>query len=153
MKEKFPHHQFAAGVVVFHVDSKGILTWLIIKNTAGHWEFPKGHAEAGESWIQTALRELTEESGITDINLIPGFSRQIRYVFRDRRKRIIHKVVHFAMGKTNTTTVRLSHEHIDFAYLPITDAISRLTHAATRAVLRDAHAFIQSNPLTDNSKC
>ena len=39
----------------------------------GHWDFPKGHIDEGESEIQTALRELEEETGIAHTNVIAGF--------------------------------------------------------------------------------
>ena len=38
---------------------------LLIKHNGGHWAFPKGHVEAGESEEQTALREVQEETGLT----------------------------------------------------------------------------------------
>ena len=38
---------------------------LIIRNkNGGHWSFPKGHVEKGESEYQTALRETKEETGL-----------------------------------------------------------------------------------------
>jgi bis(5'-nucleosidyl)-tetraphosphatase len=137
---------FAAGVVIFRIDEDGSRSYLVIKNHAGHWELPKGHSEPGEEWIQTALREATEETGIDDIELIPDFSRQTRYVFRDRKRGIIQKVVCFALGRTKSESVRLSYEHTDFLFLPIEQAIARLTHAATRAVLHDAEVFLNPVP-------
>lgn len=38
---------------------------LLIQHHAGHWAFPKGHAEPGETSIQAAERELQEETGLT----------------------------------------------------------------------------------------
>jgi 8-oxo-dGTP pyrophosphatase MutT (NUDIX family) len=143
-----PYHDFAAGVVVFHVDGVGERTYLIIKSAAGHWELPKGHAEPGESWRQTAVRELREETGIEDIQLVPGFARQIRYVFRDRNRGVVYKIVSFALGQTRSTAIRLSHEHTEFAFVAFGQAIERLTHAGTRAVLRDADAAVVQSPLS-----
>ena len=39
-----------------------------------HWDFPKGLMEAGETPKQTALREVREESGITDLEFPWGKS-------------------------------------------------------------------------------
>ena len=38
----------------------------------GHWDFPKGHIDDGETEIQTALRELEEETGIANVDLVEG---------------------------------------------------------------------------------
>ena len=45
--------------------------YLIVLQTNNCWSFPKGHMDRGESEIQTALRELYEETGLT-ATLIPG---------------------------------------------------------------------------------
>ena len=37
---------------------------LLVQHQAGHWAFPKGHAEIGEEPKQTAERELLEETGL-----------------------------------------------------------------------------------------
>lgn len=36
----------------------------LIKHRRGHWGFPKGHLEAGETPEQAAARELEEETGL-----------------------------------------------------------------------------------------
>ena len=44
----------------------------------GHWSFPKGHVEEGESERQTALREVHEETGLS-IRLYDGFRESVEY--------------------------------------------------------------------------
>ena len=44
----------------------------------GHWSFPKGHVEAGETERQTALREVKEETGLS-IRLYDGFRESVEY--------------------------------------------------------------------------
>ena len=39
----------------------------------GHWDFPKGHIETNETEIMTALRELEEETGISNAEYEIGF--------------------------------------------------------------------------------
>jgi 8-oxo-dGTP pyrophosphatase MutT (NUDIX family) len=138
-----PRRDFAAGFVIFRLDEKGQRTYLVVKNIAGHWELPKGHPKDGESWIQTALRELEEETGIEDARPIPGFARQIEYVFRNRRVGLVRKTVCFALSQTKMHKIHLSREHTQSVFLQYDAAISRLTHAGTRAVLRDAEHFLR----------
>jgi bis(5'-nucleosidyl)-tetraphosphatase len=137
-----PRRDFAAGFVIFRLNEKGERSYLVMKNAAGHWELPKGHAKAGETWIQTAVRELEEETGICDAQPMPGFARQIEYVFRDRRVGLVRKTVCFAMSQTKTRKIHLSREHTESSFLQFDAAINRLTHAGTRAVLRDAEHFL-----------
>lgn len=45
--------------------------YLILLQTNHCWSFPKGHMEAGETEVRTALRELFEETGLR-ASIIPG---------------------------------------------------------------------------------
>lgn len=66
-----------AGCVVMN-DKKEVL--LVTDNEKKIWAFPKGHAEAGESLEQAALREVKEETGydveiirrLADVNYVHG---------------------------------------------------------------------------------
>ncbi|MBQ7794764.1 MAG: NUDIX domain-containing protein [Clostridia bacterium] len=42
-------------------------------NAMGHWGFPKGHVEEGETEQQTAKREILEETGIVADSFSEGF--------------------------------------------------------------------------------
>ena len=53
----------AGGVVV---NQRGNILW-ILRN--GHWDIPKGKVEMGEKLEEAALREVTEETGISDIKI------------------------------------------------------------------------------------
>lgn len=37
---------------------------LLLKHLSGHWVFPKGHVDPGESDLQAAQREVEEEAGV-----------------------------------------------------------------------------------------
>jgi diadenosine hexaphosphate hydrolase (ATP-forming) len=50
-----------AGGVVFNADGDVLL----IRHQSGSWVFPKGHIESGEIPLETAVREIEEEAGVT----------------------------------------------------------------------------------------
>ena len=37
---------------------------LVLQQVAGHWGFPKGHVEKGETEVETAIREIKEETNL-----------------------------------------------------------------------------------------
>ncbi len=108
----------------------------------GHWDFPKGHVEIGESEIQTAVRELGEETGITDINILPDFSHTISYSLIKKGQKIDKKVIFF-VALTNETNVVLSHEHQAFAWLDLDTALNRLTYENAKKTLVLSFDFYQ----------
>src|SRR5687768_8418483 len=59
----------AGGVVVRDVDAVPHI--LLIKDPYDKWGLPKGHAEEGEALYETALREVAEETGLSDLALGP----------------------------------------------------------------------------------
>ena len=54
----------------------------------GHWDFPKGHVDKGETEIETAIRELEEETGIKKIILLKNFRKTINYTFQKGDRKI-----------------------------------------------------------------
>ena len=57
-------YEKSCGAVIFDGDKV-----LVIQQVKGHWGFPKGHVENGETEIETALREIKEETNL-DVEII-----------------------------------------------------------------------------------
>lgn len=123
----------SAGVILFRDDAAG--RRFLLLDYGHHWDYPKGHVEAGEDDPTAAKRELAEETGITEVELLEGFAREMAYVFRGRRGNLIKKTVIFFIGRANEETVKLSHEHVGYAWLPADEALAKLTYANARAML------------------
>lgn len=119
--------------------------YLILEYPAGHWDFAKGKKEKGETDMQTAIREVREETGITDLSIRDGFQRRIEYEFMDKNGTMIHKTVIFYVGRTETKEIILSDEHRGHAWLEYDDASFRTTYAAARNVLAAADAVLDDD--------
>ena len=131
----------SCGVVLFNSGKVLLLRHSPLSSRGGgHWDFPKGHIDDGETEIQTALRELEEETGIAHANVIDGFRETITYTFSGGKKQIGKEVVFF-IATTKESKVTLSHEHIDYSWLDFDSAFSRLTYDNARQVLRSAIDF------------
>jgi ADP-ribose pyrophosphatase YjhB (NUDIX family) len=70
-----------AGGVVFRRDKTGGIEILLIQDSKDRWTIPKGHIEKGETAQQTAGREIGEEAGLTDIEVL-GWLGKIYFRYR-----------------------------------------------------------------------
>jgi 8-oxo-dGTP pyrophosphatase MutT (NUDIX family) len=62
--------RLSAGVVVVRQSAEG---WrFLLLRAFTHWDFPKGMVEAGEEPLAAAIREVREESAITDLEFAWG---------------------------------------------------------------------------------
>lgn len=142
----------SAGAVIFRHTKSG-RAYLIIqhpdqssgrahKPTQGHWDFPKGHVEAGEKTRDTVTREVREETGLARIAFVPGFKETIRYfVNYGAGKRL--KFVAFFLAQTKQKRVMLSFEHQAHAWLSYEEAHRKLTYHNTKRVLTAAEKFLK----------
>ena len=130
----------SAGVLVFRDGPAGSAEpcRFLLLDYGHHWDYPKGHVEAGEDDATAARRELQEETGITQVELLDDFAREMVYVFRGRRGNLIKKTVVFFLGRTETEAVTISHEHVGSEWLTADEAMKRLTYPNAKAMLKAA---------------
>ena len=69
-----------AGGIVFRHGKEG-MEILLIQDAKDRWTIPKGHIEDGETAVQTARREIGEEAGLTEIDML-GWLGKIHFRYR-----------------------------------------------------------------------
>ena len=131
--------EVSAGIILFN-ENEG-RKFLLLNYPSKHWDFVKGKMEEGETFHETALRETNEETGIKDVEFLDGFKEEIEYYFRADNQDI-HKRVIFFLGKTETTNIILSHEHLDFIWLDFDNALNKITYENARNLLRRSEEFL-----------
>ena len=134
--------EVSAGIILYNNDNDQI-QFLVLKYPGGHWDFVKGKMENSEEPKQTAIRETKEETGIIDVEFIDGFNEEISYTFYVKNKEINKKVI-FYLGKTQSTEIVISHEHLDFAWLNFKDAMERITYENAKRILTKANNLLQN---------
>ena len=141
--------EFSAGAVIFRKEPKEEIQYLLLHYPSGsktkkeYWDFAKGHLEAGETELATALREVFEETGLRNVRMVPDFREVIQYYFK-AEERTVFKTVVFYLGETKEKTIRISSEHQGFLWLPYEKAMKYLKFANAKKILTKAHAFLKS---------
>jgi 8-oxo-dGTP pyrophosphatase MutT (NUDIX family) len=131
----------AGGVVVRRTD--GAARYLLIHDGHRNWGFPKGHLDDGEHAEAAARREVTEETGLTDLALRESLGC-IDWYFRHRGQ-LIHKFCHFFLfsSATGDPTPQADEGIAACAWLDYPDALDKLTHANSRRILTTARDLVE----------
>jgi 8-oxo-dGTP pyrophosphatase MutT (NUDIX family) len=125
----------AGGIVVRY---EGGQPWLVVgsrrrERDGRTWSLPKGTPNPGETTEETAIREVTEETGL-EVR-ITGPLDSIEYDFLQSGRRI-HKIVHyFVMVPTGGDLARHDHEFDEVRWIRFDEAPTVLTFETERALV------------------
>jgi 8-oxo-dGTP pyrophosphatase MutT (NUDIX family) len=106
---------------------------LIMHRGGRHWAFPKGHGDPGETPLQSAHRELKEETGLEVEKLLQEEPLIEKYQFY-RKKEVVVKTVQYFPAIV-FGTLKLQAEEIRAAkWVPLKDAVQFLTFSEAKAM-------------------
>lgn len=121
------------GVIPVYFEN-GSFKILTIQHYAGHWSFPKGHKENSETDIETALRELKEETGITSCELIPDKRYDEKFIFRIDGKLVRKKVTYF-IGIVKSQEVTIQQKEIKtYKWCDKDEIVNHLTYKRSKEI-------------------
>lgn len=131
------------GVIPIHSEN-GTDRFLVVHQKKGHWGFPKGHADKGESALQAATRELAEETGITACRVAesPEFIEQ--YAFITKKGKRVDKTVTFFIGRVDDPAVTPQPEEVQgYDWLTADQVRERLTFPEARELFGRVLAHLE----------
>ena len=133
-------HEISCGAVVF-TRVHGEIKYVLARALGGHYGFPKGHVEPGETEEETALREVYEEVHLRPA-LIVGFRETSEYYIPDVD---VQKQVVFFLGEYRDQEIIAQKEELLCAVLvSYEQAMGLLRYEDNRRILSKANAFLRS---------
>ncbi len=130
-------HYHAAGGIVFH-DGKALL---LDRPSRDEVRLPKGHIEEGESPQAAALREVQEETGYINLQVVADLgTQQVQFVDELRQRRIARDERYFLMHLRDDQKIKRDTHELQFIpiWVPAEEAVERLTFEAEREFMRRA---------------
>ncbi len=130
----------SCGAVVFTKEN-GHIKYVIIRAKEGFYGFPKGRMEGIETEIQTALREITEETGLS-VDIVGGFRTEDSHPFNRNGETRIKHIVYFLAEYSNQTPIAQETELSSIDLMDFDTAISAFQFDSSKRILTEAHAFL-----------
>ena len=129
-------------VVAKTVDGSKIL----LLNNEGEWVFPKGHVEAGETFLKAAIRELFEESGVNvKENQSLGQIDEFRFYFDGEKAVKVIKVFAFITNQIQKIIINKSEGFVSGGWFDAQTAIKKLKHDDARNSLKKLCEMLNLN--------
>lgn len=131
----------SCGAVVFIINEE--IEYLLLHYGEGHWGFVKGHVESNETEKETTLRELKEETGLSQVKLFEGFKEKIYYYYK-RNNITVNKKVTFFLIRAQHKKIKLSNEHVGYEWLNYQKAKEKLSFKNSKNILEKAHKLLEN---------
>lgn len=134
----------SCGAVVYKIEDNTIF-FLIEKMKRGHYSIPKGHVEDNETEIETALREIKEETNL-DVEIDDNFREVVSYSpYEGCMKDVV-----FFVSEVVTTDVREQKEEVSkILWLTKDEANLVLTYESDKNIINKAYDYIKTEKEKD----
>lgn len=129
----------SCGAIVF-TKRDGEILFVVVQEKGGAYSFPKGHMEGDETEMETARREIWEETGLRPA-FLDGFYRQVEYPLAEKPG-TWKRVTYFLAEFHDEPLVPREGEIRGIQLLPCEQAIPLFEHENSRRLLTDAYEFL-----------
>lgn len=128
-------HEASFGIIPLQ-QIDGVWNVLLILHKGGrHWAFPKGRSNPGEKPLESARRELKEETGLDVVKLLQEEPLTEQYDFRRKGENVTKTVQYFPAIVSGE--VKLQPEEIqDSKWVLLKEAVRHLTFREAKEMCR-----------------
>ncbi len=133
-------HEKSCGAIVYRRFHGNVEILLIKHINSGHWSFPKGHVEGEETEVETARREIKEETGL-DVIIDQTFRETVSYSPKRDTQKI---VVYFLAMARNYDFTPQAEEIAEIRWVDIGRATQLLTYENDKTIIAKAKAAIRN---------
>lgn len=129
--------EFSAGGIVFKKKDRGFEI-LLIKDSYGRWTWPKGKIDKGEKSLDAAVREIEEEVGLKDIDVLGRIGRT-NYFYRLKGDLIFKTVFFFLMEAKGNEKLKIQKGEInDARWFKSLEALEKVEYKGAKEMLEKA---------------
>ena len=133
--------ELSCGILPLKFDGKDHQVFLVQHRKGHYWGFPKGHVEPGETHLETASRELKEETGLEVLEWIETTPFSEDYTFQ-RDGETIQKIVYYFTARVSVEHSLDSKELLDGKWLSFDEAEAFITFENSRRILSELRHFL-----------
>ena len=117
-----------AGGIVFRRNAKKEIEILLIQDHKDRWTIPKGHIEEGETAQDCARREIGEEAGLHDIDML-GWLGKIHFRYRRIDKLVlITQQVYLMRVRTDGNEIQKEEWMNGIKWFPFSEALDLIEY-------------------------
>lgn len=137
----------SVGAFIYKIEKGEILFLLVFSKRNKEWGFPKGHIESDETELETAKREIEEETGIKNLKFIKNFrccdTYKIKGTLSYTKNRIIDKNVIYYLATTEEDFKGSVDEEIgQHKWLKCEDCVKYLKYEKQKELIKRAFLFL-----------
>ena len=121
-------HETTSGGIVYRMDKDDKIEILLIQDAKNRWTIPKGHVEPGEESRDTAKREIQEETGLQEMDVLSWLGK-VNFRYR-RVNTLVLMTMHTYLVRAKGDTDKLQPEEWlnGIKWFPVNQAIDKMEY-------------------------
>ena len=117
---------------------------LLVQLHAGHWGFPKGHPNSHETPLETAQRELFEETHLKIDQILSEQTFEESYFFKFQGT-LIHKTVIYYLAEVGGVLKKMEEEIKDIKWIPLNQAVDCVTFDQAKRICQQVLSMMNKS--------